>query len=145
MLEASGPWITAMKGIGDWEEWTFNGGVKTAPLYFIFSPALGWELIPPVALNDDGRVGCLVFIFIISPDSRHGMPFAFAWGEMYTAAKMIEANSQGEQNGLQRKATFSGWESRVLIQQARLSTACFTPFYIKTYISSRLFFVSQSA
>lgn len=72
---------------------------------------LGGEFILAVTLNDDCRVGCLVFIFIICLDSRHGTPFAFAWGGMYKAAKMIEANSQRENNDLQRKKNpFWAWE-----------------------------------
>lgn len=49
-------WKYVMKGIRELRESTFNGGVKEAPLYFVFSPVLGGEFIPPVAVDGDCRV-----------------------------------------------------------------------------------------
>lgn len=36
-LQPSEPWITATRGIGEWGEWTFKGGIKEAPVFWLLS------------------------------------------------------------------------------------------------------------
>lgn len=141
MLEPHGPRLTAMKGLGEWGEWTFNGGVKDTPLYFVFSPVMGGEFIfpwmKPWMTTAEWR--CLVFICIICPDSSHGTSFAFAWGGMYTAEKVIEA--EWAKWLAERKQSFQHERAKLPFSQHHRALLV---FYIKTYISS-LICVSQSA
>lgn len=104
VLGPSGPWVRAMKGLRERREWTFNGGVKDSLLYFAFFAVLEREFIPLVVLNEDWDVwfSFLLSVLIVGIACHLLLPE----GGVYTAAKMIEANSQREQNGLQKKLCF---------------------------------------
>lgn len=51
---------------GSWRMRGMSLGVNETQLYFVFCHVLGEEFIPSVALNEDCRVGCLVFFFFLS-------------------------------------------------------------------------------
>lgn len=135
--------LTAMKGLEEGGESPFNDGVKEAPLYFVFSPVVGRGIHSSVnqSLNEDCRVKMFGFHFYYLPWWKAWHTICFCLREDVHRSKMIEANSKGEQNGLQRKSTASkvrqpSWDS--------IGATSIIFIYNKTYISS-LICLSRSA
>lgn len=120
-------------GLREWREWTFNGGVKDSPLYFVFFAVLGGEFIPLVALNGDWDVwfSFLLSVLIVGIACHLLLPE----GGCTQQQKWLKQTPRESKMACRKSSVFQH-ESRIVIQQAKWAPLAFD---IITYNPSLLF------